>query len=126
MSLQADLNGWPALPYSEWKDTCQTLYLWTQIGRCPMLQKIVLSIALALPLAASSIAFADTTEDDVTWINQCIADNKGQPGGTEEIVRKYCMCMNEKMDTNERRSVTQWEKSHRAERDACSKDAGWR
>jgi hypothetical protein len=22
---------WPALPYEEWKDTCQTLHLWTQI-----------------------------------------------------------------------------------------------
>src|SRR3979409_2340817 len=23
--------SWPALPYAEWKDTCQTLQLWTQI-----------------------------------------------------------------------------------------------
>jgi len=22
---------WPALPYAEWKDTCQTLHMWTQI-----------------------------------------------------------------------------------------------
>ena len=22
---------WPALPYAEWKDTCATLHLWTQI-----------------------------------------------------------------------------------------------
>ena len=22
---------WPALPYEEWRDTCQTLHLWTQI-----------------------------------------------------------------------------------------------
>src|SRR6201995_4406271 len=22
---------WPALPYAEWKDTCDTLHLWTQI-----------------------------------------------------------------------------------------------
>ena len=22
---------WPALPYEAWKDTCQTLHLWTQI-----------------------------------------------------------------------------------------------
>ncbi len=26
---QTDL--WPALPYEEWRDTCQTLHLWTQI-----------------------------------------------------------------------------------------------
>jgi Family of unknown function (DUF5996) len=24
-------NNWPELPYSEWKDTCATLHLWTQI-----------------------------------------------------------------------------------------------
>ena len=22
---------WPALPYSEWKETCKTLHMWTQI-----------------------------------------------------------------------------------------------
>jgi hypothetical protein len=67
-----------------------------------MLQKIVLSIALALPLAASSIAFADTTEDDVTWINQCIADNKRE-GATEDVVRKYCVCMDNAMAKDETR-----------------------
>jgi len=25
------LESWPALPYAAWKDTCQTLHLWTQI-----------------------------------------------------------------------------------------------
>ncbi|MGA8142514.1 MAG: DUF5996 family protein [Candidatus Acidiferrales bacterium] len=24
-------TAWPALPYAEWKDTCQTLHMWTQI-----------------------------------------------------------------------------------------------
>ena len=24
-------EGWPALPYEEWRDTCQTLHMWTQI-----------------------------------------------------------------------------------------------
>ena len=27
----APFRGWPALPYAAWKDTCQTLHLWTQI-----------------------------------------------------------------------------------------------
>ena len=22
---------WPSLPYDEWKDTCDTLHLWTQV-----------------------------------------------------------------------------------------------
>jgi hypothetical protein len=25
------IEGWPALPYEEWRDTCQTLHMWTQI-----------------------------------------------------------------------------------------------
>jgi hypothetical protein len=31
MSNTADAAGWPDLPYAAWKDTCQTLHLWTQI-----------------------------------------------------------------------------------------------
>ena len=30
--------------------------------------------------------------DDVKWINQCIADNKG--GASDAVIRKYCFCMN--------------------------------
>lgn len=26
-----DKNGWPALPYADWSDTCSALHLWTQI-----------------------------------------------------------------------------------------------
>jgi len=29
--LGARLEPWPALPYAEWRETCQTLHLWTQI-----------------------------------------------------------------------------------------------
>ena len=62
--------------------------------------------------------------DDLKWINQCITDNKG--GASAEIVRKYCICMNEKMDNNETQSITQWEKSHPAERAACDRASGWK
>ena len=27
----SEKEAWPALPYAEWKDTCQTLHMWTQI-----------------------------------------------------------------------------------------------
>ncbi len=30
--LTADSNAWPPLPLSEWKDTCETLHMWTQIA----------------------------------------------------------------------------------------------
>ena len=84
--------------------------------------------AALLILAASLIAtpaFAETTEDDVTWINQCIADNKKE-GAAEDVVRKYCVCMNNAMGDEETKSVTEWEKSHPDETKACDKEAGWK
>jgi hypothetical protein len=69
-------------------------------------------------------AFAQLTKDDTKWINQCITDNKG--GAAEPIIRKYCFCMNEKMDDNETKTITQWEKTHAAERAACDKESGWK
>jgi hypothetical protein len=64
--------------------------------------------------------------DDMKWINQCINDNKSEPGGTPPIVRAYCICMNEKMDNNETRSVTQWEKANPGARKDCEGKAGWK
>jgi hypothetical protein len=85
------------------------------------------ALVLAAPLLAGTAAVAQTMNaDDVKWINQCINDNKGEPGETPEIIRKYCMCMNEKMSNNDTQSITQWEKSHPAERAACDKEAGWK
>lgn len=83
-----------------------------------------LLIATATLLAAPG-AYADTTEDDVTWINQCIADNKKE-GATEDVVRKYCVCMNNKMSDGETKSITEWEKTHPDEVKACDKEAGWK
>lgn len=79
----------------------------------------------AAALVASPGAFADTTEDDVTWINKCIADNKKE-GATEDVVRKYCVCMNNKMSDSETKSITEWEKTHPDEVKACDKEAGWK
>ena len=64
--------------------------------------------------------------DDMKWINQCIDDNKSEAGGTPQIVRAYCMCMNEKMDDNETRSVTQWERANPGARRDCERKSGWR
>ena len=64
------------------------------------------------------------TTDDVKWINQCVADNKGD--AAEDVVLKYCTCMNNKMSDNETQSITQWEKTHVAERKACDAEAGWK
>jgi hypothetical protein len=34
--------------------------------------------------------------------------------------------MNEKMDSKETRSITQWEKSNPAARQTCERQAGWK
>src|SRR6266545_2386647 len=60
--------------------------------------------------------------DDLKWVNQCIRDNTG--GASAEIIRKYCVCMNEKMDSNETKSITEWEKSNPRARAACDKESG--
>jgi hypothetical protein len=90
-----------------------------------MSYKAAALLIFAASLMASPAAFADTTEDDVTWINQCIADNKKE-GATEDVVRKYCVCMNNAMGNEETKSVTEWEKSHPDETKACDKEAGWK
>ena len=73
--------------------------------------------------AATAPAFADA--DDAKWIAKCVSDNADQ-GATAEVVTAYCACMNSKMSSNETLSITAWEKTHTAERDACSKQAGWK
>jgi hypothetical protein len=83
-------------------------------------------VLLGAGLLSTAASAQPVNADDVKWINQCIADNKGEPGATPAITRAYCMCMNEKMDNNETQSITQWEKSHPNERKACDKQAGWR
>ena len=75
-------------------------------------------------LSGNAVLAQQLNADDVKWINQCIADNKG--GASDAIVRKYCICMNDKMDANETRSITEWEKANPAARRACDRESGWR
>jgi hypothetical protein len=63
--------------------------------------------------------------DDKKWVAQCMKDNKDE-GAKTEVVRKYCVCMNDKMSDNETRTITQWEKANPAARKACEKEAGWK
>ena len=84
---------------------------------------IVAVLALAAACGATTTAFAVTT-DDVKWINQCVKDNKGE--AADAVILKYCTCMNNKMDNNETQSITQWEKTHVAERKASDKESGWK
>jgi hypothetical protein len=86
--------------------------------------KTATTVLLLAGLAFTTYAAFAATTDDVKWINQCVNDNKGD--AAEEVVLKYCTCMNNKMSDNETQSITQWEKTHVAERKACDKEAGWK
>ncbi|MBS4096344.1 MAG: hypothetical protein KGZ83_05835 [Sulfuricella sp.] len=81
----------------------------------------MLFLAAALLFSGSALADAD----DAKWINKCIADNKDE-GAKASVVRKYCECMNDKMDSNETQSISQWEKSHPKEMKECEIKAGWK
>jgi hypothetical protein len=82
-------------------------------------------LGLVASVMAGNAAFAQAVNaDDVKWINQCVADNKG--GASDAIIRKYCICMNEKMSNNETRSITEWEKSNPTARAACDRESGWK
>ncbi|HEY5210730.1 MAG TPA: hypothetical protein VIJ42_14930 [Stellaceae bacterium] len=72
--------------------------------------------------AVSSTAFANS--DDAKWVARCLKDNSDAKVGVE-VVTKYCTCMNNKMSDNETQSITKWEKTHKTEREACEKEAGW-
>ncbi len=87
------------------------------------MKTIAAVIALAAVCVTTATAFAATT-DDVKWINACVKDNKG--AAADAVILKYCTCMNNKMDHNETQSITQWEKTHVAERKAYDKESGWK
>jgi hypothetical protein len=88
------------------------------------MKTLLLALATVAVLSSSSAFAQKVNADDLKWVNKCIDDNKG--GAEASIIRKYCICMNEKMDDNETQSISTWEKSHPTERVACDKESGWK
>ena len=88
------------------------------------MKPLLFVFAVAAALSGSSAFAQKMNADDLKWVNKCIDDNKG--GAETSIIRKYCVCMNEKMDDNETQSISQWEKTHAKERQACDKESGWK
>ena len=85
---------------------------------------LILAVAAACgAVVAGGPARADA--DDAKWVAQCVKDNKDE-GQTVEVITSYCTCMNNKMSSNETRSITQWEKANKREMEACSAQAGWK
>ena len=88
------------------------------------MMKLTMAVLMAGACVSTCGGARAATTDDVKWINQCVADNKGD--AAEDVVLKYCTCMNNKMSDNETRSITQWERTHKTEQAACSREAGWK
>jgi hypothetical protein len=86
---------------------------------------LAFATAALVAVASSQPAFAQQTADDVKWIKECVADNKDE-GQTAPVILGYCSCMNNKMSSNETRSVTQWEKANPRALEACAREAGWK
>jgi len=84
---------------------------------------VLAALAVSVTAVVAVPAFADA--DDAKWIKQCMKDNADQ-GQPATVIAAYCSCMNNKMSSNETRSITEWEKSHPREEKACSKEAGWK
>jgi hypothetical protein len=87
--------------------------------------KFLLHSLMAAALLVCGTAAVAQNADDKKWVNQCIKDNKDE-GAKAEVVRKYCVCMNDKMDENETRSISQWEKANPGAMKDCEKKAGWK
>jgi len=87
------------------------------------MKPIAFAVLFAASMLGSALAYADA--DDAKWVAQCVSDNKDEKAAVE-VITKYCACMNNKMSSNETQSITQWEKTHVTEQEACSKQAGWR
>jgi hypothetical protein len=95
------------------------------MGNIRMRTRTTISIVVSSLLGIFSATAAFANADDDAWIKRCVSDNQDQ-GQSTETIYAYCACMNEKMPSSETRSVTAWEKTHKAEAEACSTKAGWK
>jgi hypothetical protein len=85
----------------------------------------LVSLYVATGLLFSSGAALAQSADDKKWVSQCIMDNKNE-GASPEVVFNYCVCMNDKMDETETRSITQWEKANPEAMKDCERRSGWK
>jgi hypothetical protein len=89
-----------------------------------MSMKFIATAIAASFLCLVGVQTASANADDAAWIKRCVSDNSDQHQ-SDATIATYCSCMNEKMSSDETLSITAWEKSHPAEQEACSKEAGW-
>jgi hypothetical protein len=88
--------------------------------------KISVAVAMLSGLMLmGAVAPALANSDDAKWIKQCVQDNKDE-GQSASTIAVYCSCMDNKMSSNETRSITQWEKANPGARKSCEREAGWK
>jgi hypothetical protein len=83
--------------------------------------------AAAIPApAAAAPAPASAAGDPgaAKQIGECVVDNKDE-GQSVEILTTYCTCMGGKLN-DKAQSISEWEKTHKMEEDACSVQASWK
>jgi hypothetical protein len=85
--------------------------------------KIAIAAAMLSALALTTLAQAQTA-DDRKWVARCLMDN-ADAKVAQTVVQTYCTCMNDKMDDNETRSITTWEKANPVAKKECEQKSGW-
>lgn len=58
-------------------------------------------------------------------IAECIEDKTAAKVETD-VIKKYCICMSNKMKAGEMQSVSQWEKAHPVAAAVCDREVGWK
>ncbi|MEO5363448.1 MAG: hypothetical protein H7838_07470 [Magnetococcus sp. DMHC-8] len=59
-----------------------------------------------------------------TDVARCMRDN-ADARVHRDVVRRYCACMDDKMSKHDRRSISEWERSHPRAMAECERVAGW-
>ena len=106
-----DNPSWPALPFHEWKDTCATLHLWTQVvGKVRLVQAPWLNHSWHVPfyltargLATSPIPYGERTfEVEFDFIDHLLRINTSdglakaiglQPMTVSRFYREFFACL---------------------------------
>jgi hypothetical protein len=82
----------------------------------------LIAVALLTTAGFSTQAFANNDEDN--QIAQCVDDNSDE-GQSEAVVNAYCQCASAATG-NFGVVISEWEKTHADQQEACSKKAGWK
>jgi hypothetical protein len=120
-------GSWPVPDKYPQHGTIRLNPLWPDLLQCSIVNKppsarsnrenamnrLAMVCGLFAAVVSSNEAVAQQMNaDDLKWVNECIRDNRDEPGGTPAI--------------NETRSITQWEKANPRARRDCERQAGWK